>query len=232
MQVTKPAPLVPQRIRHQGLVWSSAGAVVGTMLLVFGSAAQQPSEPVAQAPSPAAIAAPRPVGVPENATPEEKGREILRLVIELVKRGDLRDTEFASRLLRLPIIPGKGFLGPNPPPFPQRLAKEFGYSFRDVGSVRQQVEFVLNPDEVCLQLRDFLSAFNKEFGIGMNIIRDNRGSPPNFVPPEVGWKEANSIHYTKTRSIYQGMPNLLGIEAGFQECALGILVLQRATTKN
>jgi hypothetical protein len=126
---------------------------------------------------------PRPIGVPENASPDDKGREILRVVIELVKHGDLLDTEFASRLLRLPITPGKGFIGPfvgpNPPPFPQELATLFGYSIRDVGPGRQHVRFGLEPKEVCTRLDEFLTAFNKEFGIGTGIFRVERHPPPD-----------------------------------------------------
>lgn len=53
--------------------------------------------------------APRPIGVSDNASPDDRGREILRVVIELIKHGDLLDTEFSSKLLRLPITAGKGF---------------------------------------------------------------------------------------------------------------------------
>ena len=194
MQLAKPDPI-------------SLRARFALRLLIAGALVLLPACATPGVQSASASAEPRPIGVLENASPDDKGREILRVVIELVKHGDLLDTEFASRLLRLPITPDKGFQGPNPPPFPQQLAKSFGYAIRDVGPIRQSVVFHLDPEEVCVRFDEFLAAFNKEFGIGTGIFRDNRSPPPRIVPLEQGWKELNRIHFTGTRGIYQAMPN-------------------------
>src|SRR5688500_4480024 len=108
---------------------------------------------------------PSPIGVPENATPEERGREILRVVVELIKHGDLRDTEFASRLLRIPIEKDQavGWLGSEK--FPQHLATIFGYDVRR-HMLTHRVSFGLDPARTCLLQTDLLSTFQREFGVG------------------------------------------------------------------
>lgn len=193
-------------------------------VFIFGTSVLLPAHVASDVHVVSVTAEPRPVGVSNDASPEEKGREILRIVVELVKHGDLMDTEFATRLLRLPITPGKGFRGPNSPQFPQQLAESFGYFIRDVGPVHQSVEFHLNPTKVCLRFDEFLTIFNKEFGIGTDIVKDSRSPPNRIVPREQGWKELNSIHSTKLRSIYQSASNGLVVYGDFSECAWGIKV--------
>jgi len=206
-------------VSRNGIAHHLLGAVIiGVSMLLAACATPVEKESSANT-------APRPIGVPENASPDEKGREILRVVIALVRHGDLVDTEFASRLLRLPIIPGKGLLGPIAPPFPQNLATTFMYHFPKVGPSRQSVRFDLDPREVCLRLDEFLTAFNKEFGIGTEIFKD-QGPPPRRVLPEQGWREIKHIHFTRSRDIYQGMPNGLSVGGGFTPggCASSIRV--------
>ena len=216
-----PSPFIQTAWRN-GIARHVFGVVIAGVLVLLAACAMPPKQATF------GDAEPRPIGVQENASPDERGREILRVVVALVKHGDLADTDFASRLLRLPITPGRGYLSVNQRPFPQNLASLFGYSFSDVGVARQSVRFDLTSSEVCLRFDEFLTAFNKEFGIGTEIFKDNRTPPPRLVPPEQGWKEKNHIHPTRTRDIYQGMPTGLGVDGIFLPggCAASIKVEQ------
>jgi len=140
------------RLRMNWLVIQrTAGIVLLTMVILLSACA-------APAQQGAVSIDPRPIGVPENASPYEKGQEILRVVIELVKHGSLRDTEFASKLLRLHVAPGKGVPYTSAPEFPQQLVSTFAYFIRDFSSNRESVDFQLNPDTVCLRSSEFLEA--------------------------------------------------------------------------
>lgn len=170
----------------------------------------------------------RPIGISETASPNEKGREIMRVVFALVKHGDLRDTEFASKLLRLPLVPNKGLVGPNPPTIPQKLVQSFRYVIADTGIPHQFVGFDLTPSEVCLKLEEFLLGFNENFGIGMDIVKDSPSPPHRTVSPAQGWRQKNYVHATQALYIYQSMPTGLGVTAVFVPtgCAGGITVEQ------
>jgi hypothetical protein len=168
---------------------------------------------------------PRPIGVPENVTTEERGREVLRVTIELVKHGNLRDTEFASKLFRLDIKPDIGITLTDSKLFPQGLVHAFSYSFLRVSTntfskgveqfrVRDHhVSMMLDRDVVCLTLIDFLDGFNRELGVGRTIVPDGPGLPHHDVPLKKGWREAFSTH--PGRSLYQGMRNGITAMASF-----------------
>jgi len=181
---------------------------------------------------------PRPIGVPEYATPQERGREILRVAIELVKHGHLRDTEFASRLLKLPIVPDVGITLSDSKAFPQQLLKRFGYGFLKLptggSSATEQfrirdhtVSMHLDERTTCLALSDFLSGFNKELGVGMEIVSDDPGSPPppRLVSHEQGWLEARTFDSRGSLHISQGMPTGIAVSATVparSQCVSGI----------
>ena len=162
-----------------------------TMALVallhsYAAAAQHsPIDPVMPAAATATVRAePRPIGVPDEATPEERGREVLRVIVELIKRRDIRDTEFASRLLRLPIEKGKGFALSTPERFPQQLVSSIGYSSSDVVL---SIDIGLESSRTCVSVADLLEVFHRELGVGRKLIDDRQFGKSVQVPLSEGW---------------------------------------------
>lgn len=180
-------------------------------LLVFLSACASTGEQTATArldsePRPTAAAKvaadPRPIGVPDDATPEERGREVLRVIVELIKRRDIRDTEFASRLLRLPIEKDKGIVLLTPDLFPQQLVSRFSYSVRHSFL---QIKIALTRARTCVLVPDLLDIFHRELGIGPRIINDRKpGQRPQVPPTNEGWyvyqghRDVSSVNFIST----------------------------------
>jgi len=165
---------------------------------------------------------PRPIGVPDNVTPWERGREIVRVAIELVKHGNLRDTEFASRLLRLPIQSDNEAGWSDSSKFPQQLASAFYYDVRP-HMHDHSVTFETMPEQTCILQDDLLIAFAAEFGVNPGYIPDQlflRPGVPLVKSFRAGWiRSAGGLHapYSSLR-IYRNLPNAIRVEAtGFTE---------------
>jgi len=159
---------------------------------------------------PVAFSEPRPLGVAEEVNPDDRGREVLRVVIELIRHGNLRDTEFASKLFKLPIKRDGGLTVLGNGAFPQQLITLFRYELARPSvnaSIRDHVSMSFDSGRVCVRREDFLEYFWKEFGVGKEIVSAKPTVPALIVSRDLGWSEAQEFHLTGSRSIQQGMPN-------------------------
>lgn len=179
MQLTKPAVRID---------------VLAAVLLIALSACASTGEQTGAA---QVAADPQPIGVPENATQEERGHEVLRVIVELIKRRDIRDTEFASRLLRLPIEKDKGIVLLTVDLFPQRLVSSFSYS---VEGFNLRINMGLTRAQTCVLVPDILDIFHRELGISPNIINERQPSQRvQVLPVNEGWY------------VYQGHRDVLSV---------------------
>lgn len=195
-----------QRLRGRDVARSMYSALCALALLFVTACA-------ASTPATTASTEPRPIGVSESATAEERGRELLRVFLELVKHGQLRDTAFASRLLEIPVDAASG-ASVEKAQFPHGMAR-LRYFFPTVGPLREEAAFYLDRTNVCVQLTDFLSSFREHFGVGTRLIRVSPQRPGPGVGPDEGWADMRQIHSARSQHLQQTMPNGLFVEGIF-----------------
>ena len=101
----------------------------------------------------AAAEAPSPLKIESGASPEQRGREVLRIVLALARHGNLRDTGFTSRLLGAP-IPAEAMVLLTGDNVLSGLVHGFLHEFPAVGPWNEIVRFRMQPVTLQRSLRD------------------------------------------------------------------------------
>ncbi len=209
--LTECKPTTPV-IKRFAMVWLfviSSGCAVGQPL----SGTSEPQLPKSFTPSDIAPKLPpRPMGVPDDATPERRGAEMLRVIVEILRHGNLRDAEFASRLLGF-AIPSEGmWLPTKTATFPQELASGFDYTPGRLGS-RSSFSIGFDPQRTCIKKEEVLHAFQQELGVPNSVYPSHgAGMRPLPAPAGTGWRQLS------------GMPHLSNAEYLSTRLEIGLTV--------